>query len=163
MSSQAESVSTPVEETDNDVEVETVASSIVDDSEEPLAEAVVVVEASEEDDTCEAVSVVVEGDAPSPPVKKRRTSSKKMPKKKDYRTQDLCIPFRTIKKAMKADPDTPIVQNEAAIMITVAAECFLSRLARNAYHREQRMLVYQDVAQARARDASMAFLETLLP
>ncbi|GKY92399.1 hypothetical protein MPSEU_000210700 [Mayamaea pseudoterrestris] len=29
----------------------------------------------------------------------------------------LSIPFRTIKKAMKLDPDTPIVQNEAAVYV----------------------------------------------
>jgi histone H3/H4 len=41
----------------------------------------------------------------------------------------LTIPFRTVKKAMKLDPDIPIVQNEAAIMTTLASELFLKALA----------------------------------
>ena len=32
-------------------------------------------------------------------------------------------------QAMKLDPDIPIVQNEAAIMTTMAAELFLKKLA----------------------------------
>ena len=33
-------------------------------------------------------------------------------------------------QAMKLDPDIPIVQNEAAIMTTMAAELFLKKLAK---------------------------------
>jgi hypothetical protein len=35
---------------------------------------------------------------------------------------------------MKLDPDIPIVQNEAAIMTTMAAELFLKSLAKVGYH-----------------------------
>jgi histone H3/H4 len=45
----------------------------------------------------------------------------------------LTIPFRTVKKAMKLDPDIPIVQNEAAIMTTLASELFLKALATASY------------------------------
>lgn len=34
------------------------------------------------------------------------------------------------RQAMKLDPDIPIVQNEAAIMTTMAAELFLKSLAK---------------------------------
>mmetsp|Transcript_8226 Transcript_8226/g.15663 ORF Transcript_8226/g.15663 Transcript_8226/m.15663 type:complete len:157 (+) Transcript_8226:102-572(+) len=79
----------------------------------------------------------------------------------------LTIPFRTVKKAMKLDPDIPIVQNEAAIMTTIAAELFLKSLAkkshRNAKNRGRNTIRYEDVAEARAQDSSLSFLEPLLP
>ena len=79
----------------------------------------------------------------------------------------LTIPFRTIKKSMKIDPDIPIVQNEAAIMATVAVELFLKRLVtqshRNAKNRGRNTVRYEDVAEARTNDKALAFLEILLP
>jgi histone H3/H4 len=79
----------------------------------------------------------------------------------------LTIPFRTIKKIMKLDPDIPIVQNEAAIMATVAVELFLKRLVtqshRNAKYRGRNTVRYEDVAEARTKDTALAFLETMLP
>jgi len=81
--------------------------------------------------------------------------------------QGLTIPFRTVKKAMKLDQDIPIVQNEAAIMATMAAELFLKTLARqshaNAKHRGRNTIRYEDVAEARTQEPSYAFLEPLLP
>ena len=79
----------------------------------------------------------------------------------------LTIPFRTVKKAMKLDPDTPIVQNEAAIMTTIAAELFLKRLAKESFHsaklRGRNTIRYEDIAEARTKNAAMTFLETLFP
>jgi histone H3/H4 len=79
----------------------------------------------------------------------------------------LTIPFRTVKKAMKLDPDIPIVQNEAAIMTTIAVELFLKRLAKesfkNAKIRGRNTVRYEDVAEARTRNPALAFLESLLP
>lgn len=79
----------------------------------------------------------------------------------------LTIPFRTIKKAMKLDPDIPIVQNEAAIMTTVAVELFLKRLVvksnQNAKNRGRNTVRYEDVAEARTADKAFSFLEPLLP
>lgn len=79
----------------------------------------------------------------------------------------LTIPFRTVKKAMKLDPDIPIVQNEAAIMTTIAAESFLKSLARkshrNAKNRGRNTIRYEDVAEARTQNSSLSFLEPLLP
>mmetsp|Transcript_8916 Transcript_8916/g.21218 ORF Transcript_8916/g.21218 Transcript_8916/m.21218 type:complete len:207 (-) Transcript_8916:229-849(-) len=79
----------------------------------------------------------------------------------------LTIPFRTVKKAMKLDPDIPIVQNEAAIMVTLAAELFLKQLAKDSHsiaqNRGRNTIRYEDVAEARSNDSAMAFLEMLLP
>lgn len=79
----------------------------------------------------------------------------------------LNIPFRTVKKAMKLDPDIPIVQNEAAIMTTLAAELFLKRLADQSQkickNRGKNTIRYEDVADARANDPSLAFLKTIIP
>mmetsp|Transcript_14645 Transcript_14645/g.33675 ORF Transcript_14645/g.33675 Transcript_14645/m.33675 type:complete len:229 (-) Transcript_14645:53-739(-) len=79
----------------------------------------------------------------------------------------LNIPFRTVKKAMKLDPDIPIVQNEAAIMTTLAAELFLKRLANQSQkickNRGKNTIRYEDVADARANDPSLAFLKTIIP
>jgi histone H3/H4 len=79
----------------------------------------------------------------------------------------LTIPFRTVKKSMKLDPDIPIVQNESAIMVTMAAELFVKSLAadsyRNARSRARFTIRYEDIAEARANKPSLAFLEPLLP
>jgi histone H3/H4 len=68
---------------------------------------------------------------------------------------------------MKLDPDIPIVQNEAAIMTTLASELFLKALAKeshaNAKARGRNTIRYEDVAEARTKKPSLAFLETLLP
>jgi histone H3/H4 len=69
---------------------------------------------------------------------------------------------------MKLDPDsTPIVQNEAAILTTLAAELFVKSLAqesfRNAKIRGRNTIRYEDVAEARTRKSTLSFLETLLP
>lgn len=79
----------------------------------------------------------------------------------------LTIPFRTVKKAMKLDPGTPIVQNEAAVMATFAAEQFLKTLAkesfRRARNRGRNTIRYEDIAEARTTDKALSFLETLFP
>jgi histone H3/H4 len=79
----------------------------------------------------------------------------------------LSIPFRTIKKAMKLDPDILIVQNEAALVVTKAAEMFLENLAMESLkiskNHGRNTIRYEDVAEARSNDASKAFLKTILP
>jgi histone H3/H4 len=79
----------------------------------------------------------------------------------------LTIPFRTVKKAMKLDPDIPIVQNEAAVMVTIAAELFLKSLAReslvSAAKRSRSTIKYEDVAEARTKRPALSFLEPVLP
>ena len=80
---------------------------------------------------------------------------------------DLWIPFRTIKKAMKLEPDVPLVQNEAAIMATVATELFLKNLANAALKAAKangrNYLRYEDVAEARSKNKALSFLEPMFP
>jgi histone H3/H4 len=112
-----------------------------------------------------------EEDAPATPSTRkrgRRTFSGSLNRKgRTPSVAGLTIPFRTVKKAMKLDPDIPIVQNEAAIMTTVAAELFLKTLAKesfgNAKGRGRNTIRYEDIAEARTKKPSLAFLETLLP
>ena len=70
-------------------------------------------------------------------------------------------------KIFKLDPDIPIVQNEAAIMTTLAAELFLRRLAEQSQKickaRGKNTIRYEDVADARSNDPSLAFLKTIIP
>jgi len=122
----------------------------------------------------EAVDTKSPGRHHQPP---KKETSKSKPKKAAATTptkkgrapsvKGLVIPFRTIKKSMKLDPDIPIVQNEAAIMTTLAVELFLKRLAvqahRNAKNRGRNTVQYQDIAEARANNKALAFLEPLLP
>ena len=61
-------------------------------------------------------------------VKRPRTKQQHIVTNRKGRTPSiagLTIPFRTVKKAMKLDPDIPIVQNEAAILTTLAAELYV--------------------------------------
>ena len=68
---------------------------------------------------------------------------------------------------MKLDPSTPIVQNEAAIMATMAAELFVKSLANSsnkiAKDRGRNTIKYEDIAEARSKSANCAFLDVLLP
>lgn len=45
----------------------------------------------------------------------------------------LTIPFRAVKRIMKLDPDIGTVQNEAAILVTLASELFVKSLAKESY------------------------------
>lgn len=101
---------------------------------------------------------------------KPRKASKSSSSSKKGRTpsvKGLSIPFRTVKKSMKQDLDIPIVQNEAAIMTTLAVELFLKKLAqesyRNARNRGRSVIRYEDIAEARTSNQALAFLEPLLP
>jgi len=82
-------------------------------------------------------------------------------------TQRHAIATSQRKQAMKLDPDTPIVQNEAAIMITMASELFLRNLAKSSYSiaksRGRTTIKYDDVAEARTKEDALSFLATLLP
>eukprot|EP00535_Pseudo-nitzschia_heimii_P000395 CAMPEP_0197187358 /NCGR_PEP_ID=MMETSP1423-20130617/15745_1 /TAXON_ID=476441 /ORGANISM="Pseudo-nitzschia heimii, Strain UNC1101" /LENGTH=234 /DNA_ID=CAMNT_0042638915 /DNA_START=66 /DNA_END=767 /DNA_ORIENTATION=+ len=107
--------------------------------------------------------------AEAPPPKKKRGKPQIPASARKGRApavKGLNIPFRTVKKAMKLDPDIPIVQNEAAIMTTLAAELFLRRLANQSQKicqkRGKNTIRYEDVADARANDPSLAFLKTVI-
>lgn len=79
----------------------------------------------------------------------------------------LTIPFRAIKRTMKMDPDIGTVQNEAAIMTTLAAELFIKSLAtqsiQNAKNKGRNTIRYEDVAEARTKDPALGFLDKLIP
>lgn len=125
-------------------------------------EAVAVAEEDDDDEVSEDDSTTP---TKTPPQEEPRPTTK--PKGRTPSVAGLEIPFRTVKKAMKLDPDIPIVQNEAALMTTVAAECFLKALSkealRNAKNRGRHTIRYEDVAEARTQNPALQFLETLLP
>ena len=81
--------------------------------------------------------------------------------------QGLAIPFRAIKRTMKMDSDIGTVQNEAAIMTTMAAELFVKKLATQSHqiakNKGRNTIRYEDVAEARTKDSALSFLEILLP
>jgi len=79
----------------------------------------------------------------------------------------LTIPFRATKRTMKLDPDIATIQNEAAILTTLAAELFVKRLATAsnviAKSRGRNTIRYEDLAEARTKDQALSFLTTILP
>lgn len=151
---EAESIATPVEDSRGEVEDE--ESHGVSDEDEMSVKSTNT--ASEEAKTSTEKRKSMDDSSPAiTPNKKVRVPS----------VAGLTIPFRTVKKAMKLDPDTPIVQNEAAIMTTVAVELFVKELSKSSYalakSRGRTTVRYEDVAEARANEKSYAFLEPLLP
>lgn len=105
---------------------------------------------------------------PSPPKRGRKRRFINVSRKgRTPSVKGLTIPFRTVKKAMKLDPDTPIVQNEGAIMATFAVELFLQKLAKNSFenakNRGRNTVRYEDIAEARTNSTNLNFLEKLLP
>ena len=79
----------------------------------------------------------------------------------------LTIPFRTIKRIMKSDPDIGIIQNDAAIVVTAALECFVKDFSVKSFEIAKRkgryFIKYDDVAEARAADRTLSFLDLLIP
>lgn len=151
---------------DDDEEVESLATpvGVVDDEE-------VSQEPGSDDDeiSVKSVNTATHEEAKVIP-EKRKAIVDASPSSKKVRVPSvagLTIPFRTVKKAMKLDPDTPIVQNEAAIMTTVAVELFVKELSKRSYSlaksRGRTTVRYEDVAEARASEKAYSFLEPLLP
>mmetsp|Transcript_16679 Transcript_16679/g.20804 ORF Transcript_16679/g.20804 Transcript_16679/m.20804 type:complete len:163 (-) Transcript_16679:150-638(-) len=89
------------------------------------------------------------------------------PPNKKYAVKNLTLPFRAVKRIMKIDEDVATVQNEAAILVTHAAELFLKKMAKdshqNAKSRARNTIRYEDVAEARVNCDAMGFLDTLIP
>ena len=79
----------------------------------------------------------------------------------------LTIPFRQVKRTMKLDQDIGTVQNEAAMLVTHATEMFLKKFALESYElakkKGRNTIKYEDVAEARARNGALSFLDLLLP
>lgn len=79
----------------------------------------------------------------------------------------LTIPFRTIKRIMKLDADIGIIQNDAAIVCTAALELFVKEFATKsldiAKRKGRNTIKYDDVAEARANNRALSFLDLLMP
>jgi len=110
--------------------------------------------------------------------KKRKKKKKKKKKKgssdrKDRRgdsipsVKSLGIPFRAIKRTMKIDPDIATVQNEAAMVATYAVELFVKKMVKQSYDsakkRGRNTVRYEDLAEVRANNSNLDFLDTILP
>jgi len=106
---------------------------------------------------------------PTPASKKKKTSTNTDSAKKERpkACQGLTIPFRTIKRIMKIDTSVGIVQNDAAIVVTAALEHFVKELATKALKLSEKKgrgtIKYEDVAEVRAADRSLSFLDLLMP
>ena len=79
----------------------------------------------------------------------------------------LTIPFRSVKRTMKMDPDIGTIQNEAAILVTYATELFLKKIAQESWKfakkKGRNMIKYEDIAEARVRNSCLSFLDLLFP
>lgn len=159
-----------LEDEDDEEEEEPTETNVEDDEEEDgmsIKSHATVEEASpSKDEVSKPLSQQKEEDS-SGKSKPKKAAASSAKKSRTPSVQGLTIPFRTIKKSMKLDPDIPIVQNEAAIMTTLAVELFVKRLAlasyRNAKNRGRNTVRYEDIAEARTNNKTLAFLETLLP
>lgn len=151
---------------DDDDSVDDYPTELPDEEEDELMS---VKSMNAEEDVASVTSRKTDGTPDTTKAKSHKAASSSSTKKQGRAPSvaGLTIPFRTVKKAMKLDPDIPIVQNEAAIMTTFAVELFLKRLAkescRNARNRGRNTVRYEDVAEARTSNKALAFLETLLP
>ena len=105
--------------------------------------------------------------APASKKKKTSTNTDSAKKERPKACQGLTIPFRTIKRIMKIDTGVGIVQNDAAIVVTAALEHFVKELATKALKLSEKKgrgtIKYEDVAEVRAADRSLSFLDLLIP
>jgi histone H3/H4 len=158
---------------DEDGEEEVSAAVVDDDDDEEEGEGIVVAASVDDEDEATTIKSELTNDEeeskrPKGGVKRRRGGPP--PGSRKGRTpavQGLAIPFRAIKRTMKMDPDIGTVQNEAAIMTTMAAELFVKKLASQSHHiaksKGRNTIRYEDVAEARTKDPALSFLETLIP
>ena len=155
--------------------VEEVSAAVVDDDDDEEEEGEGIVVAASVDDEDEGMTIKSELTNDEEELKKAKGGIKRKrggppPGSRKGRTpavQGLAIPFRAIKRTMKMDPDIGTVQNEAAIMTTMAAELFVKKLASQSHHiaknKGRNTIRYEDVAEARTKDPALSFLETLIP
>jgi histone H3/H4 len=141
-----------------------VASQDKDDDDDDTAQADI--ESMAPDDEDDATTIKSEADETSIASKRKRATPKGK-KGRSPAVKGLTIPFRNVKRTMKLDPDIATVQQEAAILTTLASELFLKSLAKESYQNAQSRgrttIRYEDIAEARTKDPSLAFLDTLLP
>ena len=111
-------------------------------------------------------NTAADDNAKQPPTKKKKTNSEK--KKARKACEGLTIPFRTIKRIMKSDPSVGIIQNDAAIVVTAALEHFVKDFAVKSLNLAKEkgrnnFIKYDDVAEVRAADRSLNFLDMAIP
>jgi histone H3/H4 len=151
-----EEVSAAVVEDDDEDEEEIVVAASVEDEDEVMT---VKSEFTYDDDESKRGKGVVKRKRGGPPPGSRKGRTPAV--------QGLSIPFRAIKRTMKMDSDIGTVQNEAAIMTTMAAELFVKKLASQSHQiakdKGRNTIRYEDVAEARTKDPALNFLEPLIP
>jgi histone H3/H4 len=68
---------------------------------------------------------------------------------------------------MKSNLDLPLVQNDAAILVTQATELFIKKLAKDSSEisakKGRGTIKYDDLAEARAKNKAFSFLDLLIP
>lgn len=79
----------------------------------------------------------------------------------------LILPYRAIRRIMKIDKDNSTIQIEAAIIATKAAELFVQKMAKESHKHAKEHgrngIKYEDIAETRASNPNMSFLDVLLP
>ncbi|KAF2488127.1 histone-fold-containing protein, partial [Neohortaea acidophila] len=84
-------------------------------------------------------------------------------------TGSASLPLARVKKIIASDPDVSNCSNNAAFMITVAAEMFIQHLVEQSYNvvkserKPRRNIQYRDVANAVARAENLEFLTDVVP
>ena len=111
-----------------------------DDDDDDTAEGQADVESmTPDDDDDDATTIKSEADEASIASAKPKKATPKGKKKKSRSpaVKGLTIPFRNVKRTMKLDPDIATVQQEAAILTTLASELFLKSLAQESFQNAQ--------------------------
>jgi len=79
----------------------------------------------------------------------------------------LILPYRAVRRIMKLDKQNSTIQIEAAIVATKAAELFVQKMAKESHkHAKERGrngIKYEDIAESRALNENLSFLDILLP
>lgn len=149
-----------------------VVDAVVEDEDDDALEASI--HYDDDDDEEEAMTIKsgmsgdsITGDAKPGSKKRKKPCPPPGRKARQPAVLGLTIPFRATKRAMKLDPDIGTVQNEAAILATLAAELFVKKLAKEsqviAKARGRNTIRYEDLAEARTKDSALGFLTTILP
>jgi histone H3/H4 len=97
----------------------------------------------------------------------RNRAAKESGQLQEAAVKELTLPYRAVRRIMKLDKEIGTVQVEAAIVATKAAELFVQKLAKESHkHAKDRGrsgIKYEDLAETRAMNDNLAFLDTLLP
>lgn len=121
-------------------DAEVVVAAEVDKDDDTAANADVESMVHDDDDevtTVKSEPAEDEGSVASKNPTKKKKSPPKGKKSRSPAVKGLTIPFRNVKRTMKLDPDIGTVQQEAAILTTLAAELFLKSLAKESHQNAQ--------------------------